>query len=70
MLAVGNVAAAAVGGDGTCSFEPCCLPFRVDGFGTELGSPKLTTRDRLVEERGGALLDEGLPFGEHLRCDR
>ena len=22
------------------------------------------------QERGGALLDEGLPFGEHLRRDR
>ena len=48
MLAVGDVVAIAVGDDGTCSFEPCCLPFCLGGFGTELGSSKLTICDGLV----------------------
>ena len=48
MLAVGDVVAIAVGDDGTCNFEPFCLPFCLGGFGTELGSPRLTICDGLV----------------------
>lgn len=48
MLAVDDVVAIAVDDDGTYSFELCCLSFCLGGFGTELGSSRLTICDCLV----------------------